>query len=226
MKFLDREATDRPRSISTRRRRALPRLQQPALRRGILVMLNARLFKFWHDLPDALRTGKPQNEIKHGQKECSRSLRGTAPARTVHGCDDGSFPDQLRAFAPSSISQDSRSSATSARDRPALHRSREEASASPLRLVRSPARRTDRPQAHRRAGLSDRITRPPVISSKTRCQGGPHHDGHDSPRLESGEEDAPHPRGLRCLPPGGALVAIEALIDDARRENVFGYLCR
>ena len=27
-----------------------------------------------------------------------------------------------------------------------------------------------------------------------------------------------------ALPPGGALVAIEALIDDARRENVFGLL--
>ncbi len=35
---------------------------------GILVMLNARLFKFWNDLPEALRTGKPQNEVKHGQK--------------------------------------------------------------------------------------------------------------------------------------------------------------
>jgi hypothetical protein len=31
-------------------------------------MLNARLFKFWHDLPEALRTGRPQNEAKHGQK--------------------------------------------------------------------------------------------------------------------------------------------------------------
>jgi len=27
-----------------------------------------------------------------------------------------------------------------------------------------------------------------------------------------------------ALPPGGALVAIEALIDDARRENLFGLL--
>ena len=27
-----------------------------------------------------------------------------------------------------------------------------------------------------------------------------------------------------ALPPGGAFVAIEALIDDARRENVFGLL--
>ena len=27
-----------------------------------------------------------------------------------------------------------------------------------------------------------------------------------------------------ALPPGGALIAVEALIDDARRENVFGLL--
>jgi len=33
---------------------------------GILVMLNARLFRYWNDLPEALRTGKPQNEVKHG----------------------------------------------------------------------------------------------------------------------------------------------------------------
>jgi SAM-dependent methyltransferase len=35
---------------------------------GILEMLNARLFKFWHDLPEALQTGQPQNETKHGEK--------------------------------------------------------------------------------------------------------------------------------------------------------------
>src|ERR1022692_56430 len=35
---------------------------------GWLVMLNERLFKFWDSLPEALHTGKPQNEAKHGQK--------------------------------------------------------------------------------------------------------------------------------------------------------------
>jgi len=35
---------------------------------GILTMLNVRLFKYWHDLPEALRTGKPQNEVKHGKE--------------------------------------------------------------------------------------------------------------------------------------------------------------
>lgn len=49
-------------------KRALPRRNSPRYVGGILVMLNARLFKYWHDLPEALRTGKPQNEIKHGHK--------------------------------------------------------------------------------------------------------------------------------------------------------------
>src|SRR3954447_22102182 len=35
---------------------------------GWLVMMNDRLFKFWNDLPEALRTGRPQNEVKHSQK--------------------------------------------------------------------------------------------------------------------------------------------------------------
>src|SRR6266699_6431584 len=46
---------------------------------GILIMLNARLFKFWHDLPEALRTGKPQNEIKHGQKGMFEELYSDLP---------------------------------------------------------------------------------------------------------------------------------------------------
>ena len=32
---------------------------------GILEMANARLYRFWADLTPALKTGKPQNEIKH-----------------------------------------------------------------------------------------------------------------------------------------------------------------
>jgi hypothetical protein len=43
---------------------------------GILEMLNVRLFRFWHDLPEALRTGKPQNEVKHGQKGLTRIFPG------------------------------------------------------------------------------------------------------------------------------------------------------
>ena len=52
---------------------------QPRYVGGILVMLNARLFKFWHDLPEALRTGKPQNEVKHGQKGMFEELYEELP---------------------------------------------------------------------------------------------------------------------------------------------------
>src|SRR5919198_423322 len=34
---------------------------------GFLEMANARLYPFWGDLTEALKTGKPQNEIKHGR---------------------------------------------------------------------------------------------------------------------------------------------------------------
>jgi Dimerisation domain len=42
--------------------------QSPRYIGGILEMLNAGLFKYWHDLPEALRTGQPQNETKHGER--------------------------------------------------------------------------------------------------------------------------------------------------------------
>ncbi len=37
-------------------------------------MLNARLFRYWHAKPEALRTGKPQNEVKHGEKGIFEAL--------------------------------------------------------------------------------------------------------------------------------------------------------
>src|SRR4029079_892545 len=33
---------------------------------GMLEMMNARLFRFWGDLTEGLKTGAPQNEAKHG----------------------------------------------------------------------------------------------------------------------------------------------------------------
>ena len=39
---------------------------KPAYIGGILEMANARLYRFWGHLTEALRTGEPQNETKHG----------------------------------------------------------------------------------------------------------------------------------------------------------------
>ena len=40
----------------------------PAYIGGILEMCNTRLYGFWNDLEEGLKTGEPQNEIKHGDK--------------------------------------------------------------------------------------------------------------------------------------------------------------
>ncbi len=41
---------------------------------GILEMASARLFRFWSDLGPALKTGQPQNEVKHSQKPIFEEL--------------------------------------------------------------------------------------------------------------------------------------------------------
>src|SRR5262249_40512774 len=47
---------------------------QPTYLGGILEMCNARLFGFWNDLGPALKTGEPQNEVKHSQKPMFETL--------------------------------------------------------------------------------------------------------------------------------------------------------
>ena len=39
---------------------------KPSYIGGMLEMANQRIYRFWGDLTEALRTGEPQNEIKHG----------------------------------------------------------------------------------------------------------------------------------------------------------------
>ncbi len=52
---------------------------KPSYVGGILEMASQRLYKFWHDLPTALKTGKPQNEICHSQKPMFEELYDDLP---------------------------------------------------------------------------------------------------------------------------------------------------
>lgn len=53
---------------------------KPSYVGGILEMVNHRLYRFWADLSEALRTGQPQNEIKHGSPHLFETLYAD-PAR-------------------------------------------------------------------------------------------------------------------------------------------------
>ena len=80
MQFLDREGDGPSAKYFNTAAGALYLVQgSPRYVGGWLVMLNSRLFKFWNDLPEALRTGRPQHEIKHGQKGMFEELYAEMP---------------------------------------------------------------------------------------------------------------------------------------------------
>jgi hypothetical protein len=54
--------------------------RKPSYIGGILEMANARLYRFWGDLTEGLKTGLPQNEIKHGMQGLFEGLYAD-PAR-------------------------------------------------------------------------------------------------------------------------------------------------
>ncbi len=194
---------------------------------GILVMLNARLFKYWHDLPEALRTGKPQNEVKHGDAGMFEAL----------------YADQqkLEQFldAMTGISRINFEALAEKFDFSKYETLCDVGGATGLLCIEA-AKKHPRlrcisfdlpevePIAQRQiaaAGLGDRIQTAtgnfftdPLPRADVITMGMILHDWNLEKKMHLIRA------AYDALPPGGALIAIEALIDDARRENVFGLL--
>jgi len=228
MKFLDREG-DGPQSryFNTPEGALFLDAHSPRYVGGILVMLNARLFKFWHDLPDALRTGKPQNEIKHGQKGMFEELYEELPRlEQFMGAMIGLSRINFEAFADKFDFSKYQTlcdigGATGllcievAKRHPHL-----KCTSFDLPPVEPIAKKHIAA-----AGLSSRVgTAPgdffkdPLPKADVVTMGMILHDWNLEKKMHLIRA------AYDALPPGGALVAIEALIDDARRENVQGLL--
>ena len=194
---------------------------------GILVMLNERLFKFWHDLPEALQTGKPQNEIKHGQKGMFEELYEELPRlEQFMGAMTGLSRINFEAFATKFDFSKFKTlcdvgGATgllcieAAKKHPHLH-----CTSFDLPPVAPIARKHIAA-----AGFSDRISiasgdffKDSLPNAELITMGMILHDWNLEKKMHLIRA------AYDALPAGGALVAIEALIDDARRENVFGLL--
>lgn len=194
---------------------------------GILEMLNARLFKYWDSLGDALKTGKPQNEIKHSQKPLFEELYSDIPrleqfmwamaglsrhnfialAQKFDFSHYGTLCDVGGAAATLSIAvaEKHRNIACTSFDLPEVE---------PI------AKR-----AIEKAGLSDRIStasgdffRDPLPGADVITMGMILHDWN----LEKKKQLIRS--AYEALPERGAFIAVEHLIDDARRENTFGLL--
>ena len=194
---------------------------------GILVMLNARLFKFWHDLPDALRSGKAQNETKHGQKGVFEELYAEAPRlEQFLGAMTGLSRINFEALADKFDFSRWKTlcdvggatgllSVEVARRHPKI-----QCTSFDLPPVEPIAKKSIAA-----AGMAARVKtaagdffRDPLPKADVITMGMILHDWNLEKKMHLIRA------AYDALPPGGALVAIEALIDDARRENTFGLL--
>ena len=228
MRFLDREG-DGPQSkyFNTPEGALFLDQNSPRYVGGILVMLNARLFKFWHDLPEALRTGNPQNEIKHGQKGMFEELYEELPRlEQFMGAMTGLSRINFEALADKFDFSRFKTLCDIGGATGLL--CMEVAKKHPQLKCTSFDLPPVEPIAKKHiaaAGLSGRVStasgdffKDPLPTADVITMGMILHDWNLEKKrhLIRAAYDA--------LPSGGALVAIEALIDDARRENVQGLL--
>jgi len=194
---------------------------------GIMEMLNTRLFRFWNDLPTALRTGKPQNEVKHGQKGMFEELYAELPRlEQFMGAMTGLSRINFEAFAEKFDFGPFRTlcdvggatgllSVEVARRHPHLT-----CTSFDLPVVEPIAKR-----AIAAAGLEKRVRtasgdffNDPLPKADVITMGMILHDWNLEKKMHLIRS------AYAALPQDGALVAIEALIDDQRRTNAFGLL--
>jgi SAM-dependent methyltransferase len=201
--------------------------QSPRYIGGILEMLNARLFKYWHDLPEALRTGQPQNETKHGEKGIFDELYAD-PTKLEQFLDamSGLSRINFEALADKFDFSQYRTLCDVGGATGLL--SIEVAKKYPHMKCISFDLPPVEPVAKKyitAAGLTDRIRiasgnffQDPLPKADVITMGMILHDWNLEKKMQLIRA------AYDALSPGGVFIVVEALIDNARRENVFGLL--
>ncbi len=201
--------------------------ESPAYIGGLAEMLNARLFGFWNNLGSALKTGKPQNEIKDTGKSMFDALYADEARLgqfldAMTGFQAANFAALAKKFDFSrytTVSDIGGALALLSRVLATHHKhltftSVDLPAVLPLAKMHIEA-----------AGMGDRIT--PVAGdffhddlpkADVVTMGNILHDWN----LE--KKKMLIQKAFDALPPGGAFIAIENVIDDARRENAFGLM--
>ncbi len=199
----------------------------PAYIGGILEMSNARLYRFWGDLTDALQTGKPQNEIKHTGKPMFEELYSD-PARleqfmqAMAGISTGNFQALAETFDFSKYETVCDVGGATGRLSAALaaRHSHLRCTSFDLPVVAPIAEK-----AIAAAGLNERVAvasgdflTDPLPQADVITMGLILHDWNLEGKMHLIRS------AYDALPEGGAFIIIENLIDDARRENAFGLM--
>ncbi len=199
----------------------------PQFMGGFLEMANTRLYRFWGDLTEAFRTGCAQNEIKHTGASMFAELY-SKPERLEQFMDamSGISAANFQAFAEKFDCSRYRTlcdvggatgqlSMLVARRHPHLHCISADLPAATAIATRKIAA----------AGLADRVEAraldffaEPLPKADVITMGMILHDWNLEKKMHLIRA------AYDALPPGGAFVVVENLIDDARRENAFGLM--
>jgi predicted O-methyltransferase YrrM len=194
---------------------------------GILEMAGARLYPFWGDLTEGLKTGSPQNEIKHSgtamfEELYSDEARLEQFMDAMTGISMGNFTALAERFDFSRYKTvcdvggaTGQLSMTLAR-----HHEHLRCISFDLPVVAPIARRKIA-----EAGLSERVEvlsgdffADPLPRADVITMGLILHDWNLERKMQLIRA------AYDALPEGGAYIVIENVIDDARRENVFGLM--
>jgi len=228
LKFLERSGNSQTGTYrNTPETAAFLDRNSPAFMGGFLEMANARLYPFWGDLSEALRTGKPQNELKHTGKSMFAELY-SKPERlelfmdAMSGISVGNF----RAFAEKfdcskykTLCDVGGAAGTLSMCVAEKHPHIKCVSADLPEATQIAKRKIAA------AGLSDRIQTQdldffsdPLPNADVITMGMILHDWNLEKKMMLIR------KAYDALPDGGAFVVIENLIDDQRRENAFGLM--
>ncbi len=228
LKFLNRDGDGQEAKYrNTPETSAFLSKKSPTYIGGFPEMLNSRLFGFWNDLGTALKTGKPQNEIKHTGKPMFEEVYSD-------GARLGKFLDAMTGFQAANFQKLSEGfdfskykSVSDVGGALALlsrivgtHHQHLTFSSFDLREV------APHVQKHiDAAGMTSRIK---VVVGDFFKDDLPKADvitmGNILQDWNLEKKKILIKKAYDALPEGGAFIAIETLIDDARRENAFGLL--
>lgn len=199
---------------------------KPAYIGGILEMMNNRLYSFWGSLEEGLLTGLPQNEAKRSEDffgiiyQDPEKLKGFIDAMT--GIQFGNFMTfaQKFDFLKYKTLLDVGGSGGLLSLMVARHQPHMTCTTFDLPQVASIANKTIE-----RFQLSDRVKvqsgdffADPFPEADIVTMGNILHDWDEEKKLLLMK------KAFEALPEGGAFIAIESVIDDERKQNVFGMM--
>jgi hypothetical protein len=200
---------------------------KPSYIGGILEMANARLFRFWSDLTPALRSGEPQNEVKHTNKSMFEAVYEDFPRLeqfmgAMRGISTGNFTAFAEKFDFSNYKTLCDIGGATGLLSSLVTKKHPEIKCTTFDLPAvAPVTRKwlekdnllDRVEIVSGDFLKDSLPKADVIT-----MGMILHDWN----LEMKKHLIK--LAYDALPEGGAFVAIENLIDDERRQNAFGLM--